>query len=173
MCVLRDQGIPLPAGSILISPWVDLTHSFPSLVEDNSRDYIPAHGFLHRPSIAWPPPTEEDIDIAQEGKDTTNGDIIGTKGIESSSRSKRKLSRAEKQETTQGFGVTRVGTAGLNRSAKPSKRTSIVIAGVEVRIIDQIQMYTTNDLLNHPLVSPVMQGSLGGLPPMLIVCKSA
>jgi acetyl esterase/lipase len=35
---MRDQGIPLPAGAILISPWVDLTHSFPSIVEDNPGD---------------------------------------------------------------------------------------------------------------------------------------
>lgn len=30
-------------------------------------------------------------------------------------------------------------------------------------------MYTTNSLLSHPLVSPVMQPSLGGLPPLLIM----
>lgn len=30
-------------------------------------------------------------------------------------------------------------------------------------------MYTTNELLSHPLVSPVMQPSLGGLPPLLIM----
>jgi hypothetical protein len=30
-------------------------------------------------------------------------------------------------------------------------------------------MYTTNELISHPLVSPVMQPSLGGLPPLLIM----
>jgi hypothetical protein len=30
-------------------------------------------------------------------------------------------------------------------------------------------MYTTNELLSHPLVSPVMQPTLGGLPPLLIM----
>ncbi len=30
-------------------------------------------------------------------------------------------------------------------------------------------MYTTNDMLAHPLVSPVMQPTLGGLPPLLIM----
>ncbi len=30
-------------------------------------------------------------------------------------------------------------------------------------------MYTTNELLAHPLVSPVMQPTLGGLPPLLIM----
>lgn len=32
-----------------------------------------------------------------------------------------------------------------------------------------MQMYTTNDLLCHPLVSPIMQPTLGGLPPLLIM----
>lgn len=30
-------------------------------------------------------------------------------------------------------------------------------------------MYATNELLNHPLVSPIMQPTLGGLPPLLIM----
>ena len=30
-------------------------------------------------------------------------------------------------------------------------------------------MYTTNDLMDHPLVSPVLQSTLGGLPPLLII----
>lgn len=30
-------------------------------------------------------------------------------------------------------------------------------------------MYTTNDLLKHPLVSPIMQPTLGGLPPLFIM----
>ena len=58
LVVLRDQGQPLPAGTILISPWVDLTHSFPSVAGDGAGDYIPAHGFHHRPSMAWPPPSD-------------------------------------------------------------------------------------------------------------------
>lgn len=33
LIILRDQEIPLPAGAVLISPWVDLCHSFPSLVQ--------------------------------------------------------------------------------------------------------------------------------------------
>jgi acetyl esterase/lipase len=53
LVALRDQGIPLPAGAILISPWVDLTHSFPSLNGDDKMDYIPAHGFVHKPSESW------------------------------------------------------------------------------------------------------------------------
>lgn len=63
LCVLRDQGIPLPAGAILISPWVDLAHSFPSVAVNSSFDYIPQSGFHHKPSRAWPPPNEDDIKV--------------------------------------------------------------------------------------------------------------
>jgi acetyl esterase/lipase len=28
------MGLPMPAGAVLISPWVDLTHSFPSVLEN-------------------------------------------------------------------------------------------------------------------------------------------
>lgn len=61
LCILRDQGIPLPAGAILISPWVDLTHSFPSVCGDAPFDYISQSGFHHKPSNAWPPPRDEEI----------------------------------------------------------------------------------------------------------------
>lgn len=46
---------------------------------------------------------------------------------------------------------------------------SIMIGGETIDIKDQIQMYTTNQLISHPLVSPVLQPSLGGLPPLLIL----
>ena len=34
LTILRDLGLPLPAGAVLISPWVDLTHSFPSVMQN-------------------------------------------------------------------------------------------------------------------------------------------
>lgn len=61
LCVLRDQGLPLPAGAILLSPWVDLTHSFPSVAGEAPLDYIPQSGFHHKPSRAWPPPNDDDL----------------------------------------------------------------------------------------------------------------
>ena len=62
LVTLRDQGIPLPAGAILISPWVDLTHSFPSVAGEAPFDYIPQSGFHHKPSAAWPPPNEHELE---------------------------------------------------------------------------------------------------------------
>lgn len=61
LCILRNQSIPLPAGGILISPWVDLTHSFPSIAGDTSKDYVPQPGFHHKPSRSWPPLTTREI----------------------------------------------------------------------------------------------------------------
>ncbi|KAK4703020.1 hypothetical protein P7C70_g3202, partial [Phenoliferia sp. Uapishka_3] len=113
LVMLRDLKLPLPAGATLISPWVDLAHSFPSVFEDDSGDYIPSAGFHYRPGIAWPPLKGNSIMV----------------------------------ELAKGEG--------------------------EVLLDDQIQMYCPNTLLSHPLVSPVNQGNLGGLPPMLVVGGSS
>ncbi|CAE6373167.1 unnamed protein product [Rhizoctonia solani] len=58
--IIRDVGLPAPAGGILISPWCDLTHSFPSVLVNNATDIIPPYGLsLHKPSTLWPPPSDE------------------------------------------------------------------------------------------------------------------
>lgn len=46
---------------------------------------------------------------------------------------------------------------------------SVVIDGQPIQVKEQIQMYANNDLISHPLVSPIMQASLGGLPPLLVM----
>ncbi len=38
---LRDEGKPLPAGSILFSPYTDLEHTGGSLVSNRDTDYLP------------------------------------------------------------------------------------------------------------------------------------
>lgn len=62
LAILRDQGLPLPAGAVLISPWCDLTHSFPSVAGEAPFDYIPQSGFHHKPSAAWPPPSDAELE---------------------------------------------------------------------------------------------------------------
>lgn len=81
--VVRDSGLPPPAGAVLVSPWGDLTHSFPSVFQNTAtvgvlqvvpiprrgssrssslldQDIIPPYGLsLYRPSTLWPPPPEE------------------------------------------------------------------------------------------------------------------
>lgn len=41
LTILRDMGLPLPAGAVLISPWVDLTHSFPSVMANSETVSLP------------------------------------------------------------------------------------------------------------------------------------
>lgn len=41
LMVIRDSGLPMPAGAIPISPWVDLTHSLPSCQDNEITDYLP------------------------------------------------------------------------------------------------------------------------------------
>lgn len=48
LIILRDQGISLPAGAILISPWVDLCHSFPSLVQGECGIQMSGNRVTHR-----------------------------------------------------------------------------------------------------------------------------
>ncbi|KAJ7929962.1 hypothetical protein B0H13DRAFT_2536479 [Mycena leptocephala] len=63
LSILRDMGLPMPAGTVLISPWVDMTHSFPSVMQNTETDIIPQHGFLAKPSTLWPVdpvPTKDD-----------------------------------------------------------------------------------------------------------------
>lgn len=177
LVTLRDQGIPLPAGAILVSPWVDLTHSFPSVAGDGELDYIPPHGFHQRPSPSWPPPNADDVRAMEEA-------------VESGLASKKKVpfSQQTEADAVRGFHVdhnpnpkiqnatasTDVSTESgsgpvANTIPGHDRDLSIMINGKLVEIKDQIQMYTTNQLVSHPLVSPALQPSLGGLPPLLIL----
>ncbi|KIX98380.1 uncharacterized protein Z520_05681 [Fonsecaea multimorphosa CBS 102226] len=148
LCILRDQGLPLPAGAVLISPWVDLTHSFPSLSGSAEFDYIPPCGFMQKPSTSWPPPN--DTELATIGK--------LAKGKDASPKNK-----ADDPSTS-----VPIKDDG---DVEPGHQLplSMELDGKRVVLRDQIQMYTTNQLLAHPLVSPVLQPSLGGLPPILIL----
>ena len=161
LVVLRDQGCPLPAGTILLSPWVDLAHSFPSVAGNGDGDYIPPHGFLHKPSMAWPPPPTDEVKrVARKTFEQPPADAVELPA---------EFSTADGEED---------GNTAKPRPAPTSQSTSqlpgvgenlrINLDGQMIELKEQIQLYAPNDLLSHPLVSPVMQPSLGGLPPMLI-----
>lgn len=180
LVILRDLKFPLPAGAILISPWVDLTHSFPSVAGDGSLDYIPDHGFLHRPSSAWPPPNADDIkEIAMHAVEKVAADSI-------SRRASQQVRRELIEDAVRGFSVDHTpgnkhpvsnpddlppgaGSIASNTLFGAGRDLSVMLDGKLVEIKDQIQIYTTNQLISHPLVSPVLTPILGGLPPLMIV----
>ena len=183
LVILRDQGIALPAGAILLSPWVDLTHSFPSLSGDDSRDYIPASGFMHKPSQSWPPFRPEELAIGMDA--SSNCSLKSSKQSQSTSRSSLLLSQLKDNKAEVAPSIKDDAappdnkSTGSNSSQNDVPPTSklptqaneplkIKIDGEVVEIKDQIQLYAPNHLLNHPLVSPILQPSLGGLPPLLI-----
>ncbi|KAJ4376389.1 hypothetical protein N0V83_001672 [Neocucurbitaria cava] len=193
LVTLRDQGIPLPAGAILISPWVDLTHSFPSLGGDGKMDYIPAHGFIHKPSMSWPPPNADDMlelersSSSQKQKERKSPRTSMSKGH----KEERAAQKEAKAERVRGYSVrsdqpdvkSLLDLSGQSQSQEadtwispdgkysigPKSTLSVQLDNdVRIEIKDQIQMYAPNHLLTHPLVSPALQPTLGGLPPLLI-----
>ncbi|CAI7623445.1 unnamed protein product [Penicillium pancosmium] len=176
MVIMRDQGIPLPAGAILISPWVDLTHSMPSIVADNPGDYIPPYGFRHKPSTAWPPPNADEIlKIKQLSHQPTltATDVDKTVPAPNSNAEETAVhgyTLHEKKAIAPGHAYP-----GMQQSTDPNTvhaepdNIHIELEGKTVELKDQIQMYTTNQLISHPLVSPILQPSLGGLPPLQIL----
>jgi acetyl esterase/lipase len=191
LVIIRDQGLALPAGAVLISPWVDLTHSFPSLNGDGKLDYIPSHGFIHKPSMSWPPPNVDDL-LAFEGRSPRSQEKAKATPERSPSRSRKEEKQAEKEEKTdrvRGFSVQDSDKPDMGTLLKPhgdektrykyvsedgrysigpSSMLSVQLDDTRVEIKDQIQLYTPNHLLTHPLVSPALQPSLGGLCPLLI-----
>ncbi|RMZ92401.1 hypothetical protein DV736_g355, partial [Chaetothyriales sp. CBS 134916] len=157
MCLLRDQNLPLPAGAVLISPWVDLTHSFPSLAAESPMDYLPPHGFHHKPSTSWPPLNEDEVEALNRAKSREDA-VLGKAST---------LTEPLSDQTAPVQGINEVSQA--NPVPRQHHHLSVEVDGIIIQIRDQTQMYTTNQLLSHPLVSPVLQPSLGGLPPILIL----
>ena len=192
LVILRDRGLFLPAGAILISPWVDLTHSFPSVAGDGSLDYIPAHGFLNKPSLSWPPPNPEHLElVANLAPEKTVGEaeqrIVDSKGRGETTKESKLAPETTKEallnppkhqflevsnsveEMVHPTNSQDARSKSGNTRTEPGHHLSINIKGKTIIIKDQFHMYTTNQLLSHPLVSPVLQPSLGGLPPLLIL----
>ncbi len=197
LCLIRDSGVPAPAGAMLISPWCDLTHSMPSILENTETDIVPAYGFLFKPSTLWPPP---DSDFLARAKESTSIDGLKksakefTKGSGSGSskhhhllghygpgeRKKEELAervldatggeepKAAEGDHANGASPDKDGQG--QSKAEPARKIKVKIDGVEVELKDQIQCYATNEQLAYPFVSPAWQPSLGGLPPLYVMC---
>ncbi|KAK4055202.1 hypothetical protein OIV83_000482 [Microbotryomycetes sp. JL201] len=187
LLLLRDSGLPMPAGLVLISPWVDLTHSFPSILKNTATDIIPPYGFLFKPSTLWPPPPTEFQEKAKQST-TIDGLKKAAKEVEEKGVRPRKSLLSLKRNNRKGHELAHAveqlpddnpqAAEGQQREqgqpqnkADPAKQIKIKIDGEEVELVDQIQLYATNDQasLVHPFVSPLWAPSLGGLPPTYIL----
>lgn len=151
----------MPAGATLISPWVDLTHSFASIMKDDSKDYIPSEcvapptrrtdSFLTC-FYSWPPqrlPLQGATACVRPPPHTAH---------------QLTLSPRRPQPSTAWPPIPD------DDEPLPIEVEHPETGKVETRLLrEQVQMYASNQMLDHPLVSPINQGSLGGLCPLMVV----
>jgi acetyl esterase/lipase len=143
LVTLRDRGLPLPAGAILLSPWGDLTHSFPSVAGEAPLDYIPSNGFHHKPSSSWPPLNADEYSILKDqiAKNTKPGNTKLMKpasvGVEVRNQARDLDQLAEAKDTDDG---------SLIKGRAETTYLSLNIDGKEVVLKDQIQVSYLNQL---------------------------
>lgn len=142
---------------------------------------------MHRPSRAWPPPNSDDLAFIYKTANEKQSPAKKRNHDQSSNQNPEANNDRDQQTAIQGFvvkeqdtegakhtypglqsGVKRVGTADFGTSQADTLVVPLQDNTV-VEIKDQIQMYAPNQMISHPLVSPVLQPSLGGLPPLLIL----
>ncbi|KAG0709807.1 hypothetical protein DFH29DRAFT_885883 [Suillus ampliporus] len=214
LTVLRDLGQPLPAGAVLISPWVDLTHSFPSIHTNTATDIIPPHGFLNKPSVLWPVdpvgeqgrvarvrsnalPKPGQANIPRPDKSVAT-EIVQVPPIDAEKHddsmppgSKQETSTSassdvpvKSQEEARIFDRGKDDVNGNNGRGpsldlipddidfwqpRPPRVLMKNPGDVPLELRSQIQHYATTEQLSHPLVSPILQASLGNLCPLYIL----
>lgn len=198
LTVIRDMGLPAPAGAVLISPWCDLTHSFPSILQNTATDIIPPYGFIHKPSTLWPINATKPITKDQQGKANADDDEPSRKvpvGVDEDVGTTRDAEPTARKSAVGGkLQSTRGGEHEFNQTPPTRAHTSapngippapellysepITIHRTDsskeaIELREQIQLYATNDQLTHPLCSAVLSGSLGGLPPLYILAGDA
>ncbi|RDB22775.1 AB hydrolase superfamily protein C4A8.06c [Hypsizygus marmoreus] len=208
LTILRDLGLPMPAGAVLISPWVDLTHSFPSVMHNIETDIIPQHGFLAKPSTLWPvdpiPKGDGRVVPAKSNRPPDPGHtdtLKPTKKRMEENGNRNDITITKEKVKTQGEmldaavndqrgeNASTLGSGGPMRhpssekdvredasdydvnfwEPKPPKVLMEDPDAIPLELRAQIQLYATTEQLTHPLVSPILQGSLGNLPPLYIL----
>lgn len=157
--VIRDAGLPLPAGAILISPWCDLTHSFPSIYQNTTTDVVPPTGLsLHKPSSLWPPPP-----------DGVNSRV--REGLRSSVRAafhRRRPSGPAMPQQQEAPPQSSASMVELPPASASNQTVVLEREGEKIEIHSQLQLYCPNGLVRHPLVSAALS-YLGGLCPLLVI----
>ena len=121
------------------------------------QDIIPATRLtICKPSSLWPPPPN---DVNQQVHELPRNSAQNVRG--------KAIVPPDNED------ANRVGETPVTR---PEDRETMVRVtsedGTPVEIRNQIKLYTTNDLLIHPLVSPAL-AYLGGLPPLFFRCECA
>ena len=186
--VIRDSGLPPCAGGVLISPWCDARHSFPSVYMNtetvgprpeeffvnNSRslpkDFLPYHCLaMHKPSILWPPPTNAESDTVRQSVRSRLRRVTEDQGRLKSFLGSRGHASPPEDETITSEYVADGDILGTSTSVSRGRDQIIALeldGGETLNVDTQIHFYAPNNLLPHPLISPC-GAYLGGLPPLL------
>ena len=125
------------------------------------QDIVPATGLtVFKPSRIWPPPAPPSVDVGSC--------IHGTVKPGPFSEAEAPALTADQRDIQPKYEL---------ESEKPAMSKEldqmIQVEGIDgnsIGITRQIQLYTTNELLKHPLVSPVL-AYLGGLPPLFVIAS--
>ncbi|KAI0067652.1 alpha/beta-hydrolase [Artomyces pyxidatus] len=189
--IIRDSGLPLPAGGVLISPWCDFTHSFPSIFTNTDTDVIPSTGLvLHKPSSLWPPPPDEMTSHVRDrlrksirevlrpgprphgGESSSDPNLLRPPPLTSSSSRSVNVNVKPKFLPTEQGPMAVGSTASLPPPGSLADQPVVLETpnGERIEIAQQIQLYAPNGLLKHPLVSPALS-YLGGLPPLFFIAS--
>ncbi|KAL1746689.1 Alpha/Beta hydrolase protein [Schizophyllum fasciatum] len=173
--VIRDTpDLPKPAGGLLISPWCDLTHSFPSIHTNTATDVIPDFGLsFQKPSTLWPPPSADITSRVHAGLRHRIRQVFHSHGDPGGVR--RAESRISREYLDEDGPALSPGGVEMGRTTPlPAldQDTEVVMlrtkSGEELSLDRQVHLYTQNSLIGHPLVSPALS-YLGGLPPLLFI----
>ncbi|KAF8514646.1 lipase/ esterase [Hysterangium stoloniferum] len=165
--IIRDSGLPAPAAAVLASPWCDLTHSFPSTIQNTATDIVPPYGLsLHKPSVLWPPPTDEVSSNVRKGLQERYGKAAKrTNRVENIASFQRDVNQDDEI-----IHSVETGMIHIHGHAVASENIVFNLDGETLQTRNPIQFYCPNNLLLHPLISPVLS-YLGGLPPLMIIAS--
>jgi acetyl esterase/lipase len=123
-----------------------------------SQDIVPATGLtMFKPSQIWPPPPS-DVGSGIHG-------VINPKPL---SEAKAPAITADQPDIRPRFELEPATSAASGEIDQTIRMKGD--GGNPFEITRQIQLYTTNALLKHPLVSPVF-AYLGGLPPLFVIAS--
>ncbi|GJE91355.1 alpha/beta hydrolase [Phanerochaete sordida] len=178
--VIRDCGLPMPAGAVLVSPWCDLTHSFPSIHTNTATDVLPPYGLsFYKPSTLWPPPSDELNTAVRERLRTRIRQAISLRSDNKEGERDRNKPAAQGEHDLRLPDTGRTLHLGSTASLPTIQSgytdqtvTCTTKDGETLTINQQIHLYAPNYLLTHPLISPVVS-YLGGLCPLFVIAGDA
>ncbi|KAG6813290.1 hypothetical protein H0H92_012445 [Tricholoma furcatifolium] len=160
--VIRDSDLPMPAGGVLISPCI---HT------NTATDVVPEWGLsLQKPSVLWPPPPDE-VSTRVHASLRLRIREVFNRADEPIDPTVTMRSMAQSTKTGSHVDVGTTTSLPTSDSQHLDQTVSLVArSGETLSTSNQLHMYTQNNLIPHPLVSPVMS-YLGGLPPLLFIAS--